>query len=102
MLRCRKFAAIRPRKFSASGLATGNFSPWNTTRYAVAVLASRMAFVVAFIFAAFAAVLYVNGPGWPLGTICSNTFELCRHPTWPLYAAIAFGLGGLVFRANQM
>jgi hypothetical protein len=61
-----------------------------------------MSFVVAFVLAAFTATLYYNGPGWPLTTICSNTFDLCQHPGWPFAAAIAFGLGGLVFRANQL
>ena len=61
-----------------------------------------MSFFIAFVFAAFAAALHFNGPGWPLTIVCNNMFELCRHPLWPLYAAIAFGLGGLVFRANQL
>lgn len=61
-----------------------------------------MAFIIAFVLAAFAGVLYVNGPGWPLGSVCSNTFDLCQHPMWPFIGAIAFGLGGLVFRANQL
>ena len=61
-----------------------------------------MAFLIAFVFAAFTAILYFNGPGWPLTSVCSNTFDLCQHPGWPLSVALAFGLGGLVFRANQL
>jgi len=61
-----------------------------------------MAFFIAFVLAAFTGILYLNGPGWPLTSVCSNTFDLCQHPMWPLSAAIAFGLGGLVFRANQL
>ena len=61
-----------------------------------------MSFLIAFVFAAFAALLYFHGPGWPITSICDRTFELCQHPLWPFYAAIAFGLGGLVFRANQL
>jgi hypothetical protein len=61
-----------------------------------------MAFLIAFVLAAFTGILYFHGPGWPLGTVCSNTLDLCQHPGWPFAAAIAFGLGGLVFRANQL
>jgi hypothetical protein len=61
-----------------------------------------MAFLIAFVLGAFTAILYFNGPGWPLTTVCYHTFDLCQHPGWPLSAAIAFGLGGLVFRANML
>jgi len=61
-----------------------------------------MAFLVAFVFAAFSGILYFHGPGWPIATVCYNTFDLCQHPIWPLSAALAFGLGGLLFRANQL
>jgi hypothetical protein len=62
-----------------------------------------MSFIIAFVLAAFTAALYFNGPGWwPINGICSNTFDLCQHPGWPFAAAIAFGLGGLVFRANML
>ncbi len=61
-----------------------------------------MSFVIAFVLAAFAGMLYFHGAGWPLGTVCSNTFDLCQHPGWPFAGAIAFGLGGLLFRANQL
>ena len=61
-----------------------------------------MSFIIAFVLGAFAALLYFNGPGWPLTSLCSNTLDLCQHPMWPLSAALAFGLGGLVFRANRL
>jgi hypothetical protein len=63
---------------------------------------NQMAFIIAFVLAAFTGILYYNGPGFPLATICSNTLDLCQHPAWPFAAAIAFCLGGLVFRANQL
>lgn len=62
-----------------------------------------MSFLIALVLGAFTAALYFNGPGWwPINGICSNTYDLCQHPGWPFAAALAFGLGGLVFRANQL
>jgi hypothetical protein len=62
----------------------------------------RMSFFIAVVLGTLAAILYFHGPGWPLQTFCDYTFELCQHPTWPLYGAIAFGLAGLLFRAGEM
>lgn len=61
-----------------------------------------MSFLIAAVLGALAALLYFNGSGWPLQTFCDHTFELCQHPLWPLYGAIAFGLAGLLFRINEI
>jgi hypothetical protein len=61
-----------------------------------------MAFFIAALLGAFAGALYVDGSGHLLSGVCSHTLDLCDHPMWPLTGAIAFGLGGLVFRANQL
>jgi hypothetical protein len=61
-----------------------------------------MSFFVAFVLAAFTGALYLDGSANMLSGVCSHTIDLCQHPMWPLTGAIAFGLGGLVFRANQL
>ena len=60
-----------------------------------------MSFFAAAILGVFSGVLYLAGERIVFTPICRYTFELCQHPTWPLWVAAAFVAFGLLFRVQQ-
>lgn len=61
-----------------------------------------MSFFIAAILAAYAVVLHLAGEGQAFTGVCQYSFQLCRHPSWPLYVAAAFVAFGLLFRVNRI
>jgi hypothetical protein len=61
-----------------------------------------MSFFIAAILVAFSGVLYLAGDGQAFTSVCKYSFNLCRHPVWPLYLAAAFVAFGLLFRIQRM
>jgi len=61
-----------------------------------------MSFLIALILGVLAAALYFNGTGWPLQTFCRSSLDLCQHPQWFLYGALAFLAAGVLFRLNEL
>ena len=60
-----------------------------------------MAFLVAFLLAAFSAALYFGDQGGQMAFVCSYTLDLCQHPVWPLVAACGFAAFGMLFRVHS-
>jgi hypothetical protein len=63
---------------------------------------SGLSFLIAFILAVFAGVLYYADQGGDLAFVCNYTLDLCQHPAWPLVAACGIAAFGMVFRAHRM
>jgi hypothetical protein len=63
-----------------------------------------MSFFIAAILGAFSGVLYLAGTRQAFTSVCrySFTFDLCDHPSWPLYLAGAFIVLGMLFRVNRI
>ena len=61
-----------------------------------------MSFIIAALLAAFSGVLYLANQRQAFTSVCAYTFDLCQHPSWPLWVAGAFVAFGLLFRADRM
>lgn len=63
-----------------------------------------MGLLIAFALAALSGVFYLAGqPGaGSLSSVCYYSSTFCHSPQWLLYAAIFFGVGGLLFRVNSI
>jgi hypothetical protein len=65
-----------------------------------------MSFFIAGILGAFSGVLYLAGTRQAFTSVCrytyTSTFDLCQHPSWPLYLAAAFLVFGMLFRLQKM
>jgi hypothetical protein len=65
-----------------------------------------MSFFIAAILGAFSGVLYLADRGQAFTSVCrytyTNTFDLCQHPSWPLYVAAAFFIFGMLFRLQKI
>jgi hypothetical protein len=61
-----------------------------------------MSFFIAAILGAFSAVLYLAGERQAFTSVCRYSFDLCQHPSWPLYLAAAFVVFGMLFRLQRM
>jgi len=66
------------------------------------VIEVTMSFFIAALLAAYAFVLHLAGEGQAFTGVCQYSFELCRHPTWPLYVAAAFVAFGMLFRLDRV
>jgi hypothetical protein len=60
-----------------------------------------MSFFVAAILGAFSFVLYLASERQAFTSVCRYTFDLCEHPSWPLYLAAAFVAFGMLFRLQK-
>jgi hypothetical protein len=60
-----------------------------------------MSFFIAAILGGFSGVLYLAGRGEAFTSVCGYTYDLCLHPTWPLYLAAAFVVFGMLFRLQK-
>jgi MYXO-CTERM domain-containing protein len=61
-----------------------------------------MSFFIAAILGAFSFVLYLAGERQAFTSVCGYTFDLCQHPSWPLYLAAALVGLGMLFRLQRM
>jgi hypothetical protein len=61
-----------------------------------------MSFFIAAILGAFSGVLYLAGRRQAFTSVCWYSFDLCQHPSWPLYLAAAFLIFGMLFRLQKM
>jgi hypothetical protein len=61
-----------------------------------------MSFLIAALLAAYAFVLLLANEHHAFAGVCQYSFELCQHPSWPLYPAAAFAAFGLLFRLDQV
>jgi hypothetical protein len=61
-----------------------------------------MSFFIAGLLAAFSAVLYLASQRQAFTSVCKYTFDLCQHPTWPLFAAAVFVAFGLLLRVDRL
>jgi len=63
-----------------------------------------MGLLTAFVLAALSGLFYWAGqPGaGSISSVCGYSYTLCHSPQWLFYAAICFGLGGLLFRVNRI
>jgi hypothetical protein len=60
-----------------------------------------MSFFIAAILVAFSGVLYLAGEHIAFTSVCRHTLDLCKHPTWPLYAASGFVALGALFQFQR-
>jgi hypothetical protein len=60
-----------------------------------------VSFFIAAILSAFSAVLFLAGERVAFTSVCRYTFELCQHPTWPLFVAAAFVALGALFQLQK-
>ena len=61
-----------------------------------------MSFFIAAILGGLSGVLYLAGERQAFTTVCRYTFDLCQHPSWPLYLAAAFLILGMLFRLQKL
>ena len=61
-----------------------------------------MSFFIAAILGGFSGVLYLASQRQAFTSVCRYTFDLCQHPSWPLYLAAAFLILGMLFRLQRM
>jgi hypothetical protein len=61
-----------------------------------------MSFFVSSALAALSLVLYLASTRQAFTSVCRYSLDLCQHPSWPLYAALAFVALGLLFRVNRL
>ena len=61
-----------------------------------------MSFFIAAILGGLSGVLYLAGERQAFTSVCRYTFDLCQHPSWPLYLAAAFLILGMLFRLQKL
>jgi hypothetical protein len=77
------------------------FLGWLEERIHVTSQGDTMSFFIAAILGAFSGVLYLADRGQAFTPVCRYTFDLCQHPSWPLYVAGMFVAFGFLFQLQK-